>query len=114
MWRWKTLLSKSATRHQADSGKEGGNTTVASTGHLFKYCIDDCLVREGKLDPIIGRDKEVRTIMEMGRRTKPNVIIVGEPGVVTPALVDGFVLELIAQKVPVHLQVWPSNWIWVR
>lgn len=97
---------ESATKQHPDSGKGNETHQATTSGHLFRYCIDKtAMAREGKLDPIIGRDKEVRTIMEvLGRRTKPNVIIVGEPGVGKTALVDGFVLELMAQKVPVHLQ----------
>lgn len=100
---------ESATRRNAGvetgDGKNAEYQSVASA-NLFKYCTDKtALAREGKLDPIIGRDKEVRTIMEvLGRRTKPNVIIVGEPGVGKTALVDGFVLELVAKKAPAHLQ----------
>ncbi len=72
---------------------------------LFKYCIDKTsLAREGKVDPIIGRDRETRMMVEiLGRRTKPNVIIVGEPGVGKTALVDGFALSITQQKVPAHL-----------
>ncbi len=72
---------------------------------LFKYCVDKTsLAREGKTDPIIGRDRETRMMVEiLGRRTKPNVLIVGEPGVGKTALVDGFALDIVHQKVPQHL-----------
>jgi len=73
---------------------------------LHKFCIDKtALAREGKIDPIIGRDKEIRTISEiLGRRTKPNVIVVGEPGVGKTALIDGFALDIVNGKVPNHLK----------
>lgn len=73
----------------------------ASTA-LHKYCIDRiALARDGKTDPIIGRDKEARQIMEiLGRRTKPNVIITGDAGVGKTALVDGFAQDIIAGNVP--------------
>ncbi|MCU0451845.1 MAG: AAA family ATPase, partial [Bernardetiaceae bacterium] len=73
---------------------------------LYKYCTNKtALALEGKLDPIIGRDRETRMVAEiLGRRTKPNVIIVGEPGVGKTALVDGFALLIAAKKVPPHLQ----------
>lgn len=72
---------------------------------LFKYCIDKTsLAKEGRVDPIIGRDRETRMMIEiLGRRTKPNVIIVGEPGVGKTALVDGFALSITNQKVPAYL-----------
>src|SRR5208283_2649135 len=61
--------------------------------------------REGKVDPIIGRDKEVRMIAEtLGRRSKPNVIITGEPGVGKTALVDGFALNIVNGLVPDNLK----------
>jgi len=79
----------------------------AATGQaLLKYCIDKtALAREGKIDPIIGRDRETRMIAEiLGRRTKPNVMIVGEPGVGKTALVDGFAMSIIMGNVPTNLQ----------
>ncbi|KIO76408.1 ATPase AAA [Pedobacter lusitanus] len=74
---------------------------VGSTA-LHKYCIDRiALARDGKTDPIIGRDKEARMIMEiLCRRTKPNVIITGDAGVGKTALVDGFAQDIIADNVP--------------
>jgi len=79
------------------TGKAGG-----AASSLHKYCIDRiALAREGKTDPIIGRDKEARMIMEiLCRRTKPNVIITGDAGVGKTALVDGFAQDIIADNVP--------------
>lgn len=72
---------------------------------LHKYCIDKTsLAREGKIDPIIARDRETRMMTEiLGRRTKPNVLIVGEPGVGKTALVDGLALRVISERVAGHL-----------
>jgi ATP-dependent Clp protease ATP-binding subunit ClpB len=88
-------VAPSATVEQ--TGKKSG-----SAGALFKYCIDRiALARDGKTDPIIGRDKEARQIMEiLCRRTKPNVIITGDAGVGKTALVDGFAQDIIAENVP--------------
>jgi ATP-dependent Clp protease ATP-binding subunit ClpB len=76
-----------------------------STGALFKYCVDRTdLAKQGKIDPIIGRDRETRMIMEiLSRRTKPNVIITGDAGVGKTALVDGFALDIVNNQVPQSL-----------
>ncbi|GGH01356.1 ATP-dependent Clp protease ATP-binding subunit [Mucilaginibacter phyllosphaerae] len=87
----------------AGSADNGGGSK--STGALFKYCVDRTdLARQGKIDPIIGRDKETRMIMEiLSRRTKPNVIITGDAGVGKTALIDGFALDIVNNQVPQSL-----------
>jgi ATP-dependent Clp protease ATP-binding subunit ClpB len=82
-----------------------GEAKTNATGALFKYCIErTALAKEGKTDPIIGRDKETRMMIEiLGRRTKPNVIITGEAGVGKTALIDGFALDIVNNKVPAQL-----------
>jgi len=84
--------------------ENGSDRSTAAKGNtaLLKYCIDKiALAKEGRIDPIIGRDKETRMMLEvLGRRTKPNVIITGDPGVGKTALVDGFALSIVAGKVP--------------
>ena len=88
------------------NGTSGDAPASKSTNALLKYCIDKTsLAKEGKIDPIVGRDKEMRMMLEiLGRRTKPNVIIIGDPGVGKTALVDGFALNLIEGKVPDNLK----------
>lgn len=89
------------------AGPAAANPESRSTNNaLFKYCIDRLqLVREGKTDPIIGRDKETRMMMEiLCRRTKPNVILTGDAGVGKTALIDGFALDLVNQNVPESLK----------
>lgn len=83
------------------SGQDDGQKAA-----LYKFCSDKtALAREGKLDPIIGRDRELRLMLEiLGRRTKPNVMLVGEPGVGKTALIEGFAQAIIAGKVPANLQ----------
>lgn len=82
--------------------KSGSVDASVAQNALLKFCRDkSALAREGKLDPIIGRDKETRMVTEiLCRRTKPNVMITGEPGVGKTALVDGFVQNIVAGKVP--------------
>lgn len=73
---------------------------------LHKFCIDKTsLAKEGKIDPIIGRDSETRIMIEiLGRRSKPNVLITGEPGVGKTALVDGLCNDIVQGKVPDNLK----------
>ncbi len=90
---------------QAVKGNEAIGAPPATGGALYKYCVErTALAKEGKTDPIIGRDKETRMMMEiLCRRTKPNVIITGEAGVGKTALIDGFALDIINKKVPAQL-----------
>jgi ATP-dependent Clp protease ATP-binding subunit ClpB len=101
-------LQNSVAKPAASNGKSGGSAAPknAAANALLKYCTDKtALAKEGKIDPIIGRDRETRQMMEvLGRRTKPNVIIVGEPGVGKTALVDGFALAISEGKTPPMLQ----------
>ena len=88
-----------------DKTATGGQSK--STGNaLHKYCIDRLqMVRDEKTDPIIGRDKETRMMMEiLCRRTKPNVILTGDAGVGKTALVDGFAIDIVNQNVPDSLK----------
>ena len=100
------LLSVSISESEMKQVVAGTNGAVGAestnTGALLKFCIDKTeRAKQGKIDGIIGRDKEVRMVAEiLGRRTKPNVIIIGEPGVGKTALVDGFALNIVEGKVP--------------
>ncbi len=90
----------------ATNESTSGNSESAKTNAIHKYCVNkSAIAAEGKFDPIIGRDRETRMIAEiLGRRTKPNVILVGEPGVGKSALVEGFTQDVNAKKVPTQLQ----------
>ncbi|GBF33600.1 ClpB protein [Desulfocucumis palustris] len=63
------------------------------------------LAAEGKLDPVIGRDNEIRRVMEiLSRRTKNNPVLIGEPGVGKTAIVEGLARRIVARDVPEGLK----------
>jgi ATP-dependent Clp protease ATP-binding subunit ClpA len=86
---------------------EGNRDHISSAGGaLAKYCINRTEAASlAKADPIIGRTKEMRMIIEVfGRRTKPNVILVGEPGVGKTALAIGLAQKIQNDSVPGYLK----------
>ncbi len=63
------------------------------------------LVKEGKIDPIIGRDEEIRRIIKiLSRKTKNNPVLIGEPGVGKTAIVEGLARRIVDKDVPLSLQ----------
>ena len=74
--------------------------------NLQKFAINLCeRAREGKLDPVIGRDEEIRRVLQiLSRRTKNNPILIGEPGVGKTAIAEGLAHRIIRGDVPENLK----------
>ena len=80
--------------------------TNSSSDELSKYSVDLTeLAKLGKLDPVIGREEEIRrSIQVLSRRTKNNPVLIGEPGVGKTAIVEGLALRIINNDIPDSLK----------
>lgn len=82
------------------------NTSTNTTENLSRYAINLCeRARDGKLDPVIGRDEEIRRVLQiLSRRTKNNPILIGEPGVGKTAIAEGLAQRITRGDVPENLK----------
>ena len=103
-------LTKSLLEGAVKELRKGSKATSASSEETYqslnKYAKNfNELAAEGKLDPVIGRDEEIRRVLQiLSRRTKNNPILIGEPGVGKTAIAEGIAHRIISGDVPENLQ----------
>jgi ATP-dependent Clp protease ATP-binding subunit ClpA len=98
-------LAEFYNKHYQESTHQAKPSTQKADLVLAEYCTNlSARAQEGRIDPVIGRDTEVQSIVEvLAKRTKSNVLLVGDPGVGKTCLVEGLALRIVQKQVPEYL-----------
>ena len=100
----KTILEKMKSMRKGKSANEKGAEDKYQVLEKFTQNLTR-LAREGKLDPVIGRDEEIRRVIQiLSRRTKNNPVLIGDPGVGKTAIVEGIAQRIVSNDVPEGLK----------
>jgi len=106
----KALVSVRGSQRVTDQNPESKYQALERYAHDLTES-----ARQGKLDPVIGRDDEIRRVMQvLSRRTKNNPVLIGEPGVGKTAIVEGLAQRMSAATSPTSSRTrswWPSTWL---
>ncbi|MDR2138731.1 MAG: ATP-dependent chaperone ClpB [Tannerella sp.] len=103
-------LTEKELRQAIEELRKGGKVTSPSAEETYdalgKYAVDlNERARSGKLDPVIGRDEEIRRVLQiLSRRTKNNPILIGDPGVGKTAIAEGLAHRIVRGDVPENLK----------
>ncbi len=93
-------VSAAKNEYSAGKGKQKGKTTATPTLDQYSRDLTE-YAREGKLDPVIGREGEIQRVVQiLSRRTKNNPCLVGEPGVGKTAIAEGLALKIVEGNIP--------------